>query len=302
MRLVMTIATLLVTGASGHLGQRVLHYLIDTLTVPPERIIATTRKPDSLASWAACGVNVRAADFDNESSLDHAFHGADRMLLISTDADTPGHRVVQHQSAIAAAERVGVCHLIYTSMPDPKHSLVSFAPDHAESESALSASKLASWTVLRNHWYFENVLMLLPAVLAQGNKWFSAAGNGRVADIARDDVALAAAHELAAASSAKATYTLSGPKALTIAEQVQLIGTTIGKPIQLIPVSPEQLLGGMIGAGVPEQVAQLLASFDANSAAGHMANVTGDFEKITGLKPRSFTNWLAVNRDVLSAM
>jgi NAD(P)H dehydrogenase (quinone) len=294
--------TLLVTGASGHLGQRVLDHLIDTLNVPASQIIATTRKPDSLASWAARGVNVRAADFDNESSLDHAFHGADRMLLISTDADTPGHRVYQHQSAIAAAERSGVCHLIYTSMPEPKCSLVLFAPDHAESEAALSASKLASWTVLRNHWYFENVLMLLPAVLARGGQWFSAAGNGRVADIARDDVALAAAHELANSSSGKTTYTLSGPKALTIAEQVQLISTTIDKPMQLIPVSPEQLLGGMIGAGVPERFAQLLASFDANSAAGHMANVTNDFEKITGLKPRSFANWLAANKAMFSAL
>src|SRR6185436_16251348 len=112
----MTRTTLLVTGASGHLGQRVLCHLLDTLKVPPGRIIATTRKPDSLATWAARGVGIRAADFDNEASLTRAFHGAGRVLLISTDADMRGQRVRQHQCAITAAEKAGVEHLTYTSM------------------------------------------------------------------------------------------------------------------------------------------------------------------------------------------
>jgi|SRR3954470_21623421 nucleoside-diphosphate-sugar epimerase len=47
--------TLLVTGATGHLGQRVLHHLADTLRVPGNRIIATTRKPESLSAWAVKG-------------------------------------------------------------------------------------------------------------------------------------------------------------------------------------------------------------------------------------------------------
>lgn len=297
----MTTTSLLVTGASGHLGQRVLHHLLYTLSVPPDRVIATTRKPDSLAAWAARGITMRAADFDEEETLVRAFHGADRLLLISTDTAIPGRRVQQHQRAIAAAAKAGVTHLTYTSMPNPKRSLVLFAPDHGASEAALSASKLASWTVLRNHWYFENVHMLLPGVLARGGKWFSAAGDGKVADIARDDLALAAAHELANVSSGKTTYTLSGAEALTTAAQAQLISAAIGRPIELISVSPEDLVRGMLRAGVPEQVARLLASFDANVASGHMAYVSDDFEKITGRKPRLFTNWLDENRKDLDA-
>ncbi|PQA75939.1 SDR family oxidoreductase, partial [Rhodoferax sp. TS-BS-61-7] len=288
------------TGASGHLGQRVLCHLIDTLKVSPQQVIATTRKPDSLAAWAARGVDVRAADFDNEASLVRAFQGAGRVLLISTDADASGQRVQQHQRAIAAAENSGVEHLIYTSMPDPQRSLVLFAPDHAETEAALSASQLSSWTVLRNHWYFENLQMLLPSVMERGGKWFSAAGDGKVADIARDDLALAAAHELANPSPGKTTYTISGAQAFTAAEQAQQLSSAIGKPIQFIPVSPEDLLRGMIRGGVPEHFAQLLASFDANVAAGQMGHVSADFEKITGRKPQPFADWLAANRAALS--
>jgi NAD(P)H dehydrogenase (quinone) len=76
--------TLLVTGATGHLGQRVLHHVVDTLRVPGNRIIATTRKPESLSAWAVKGVVVRTADFENTASLPDAFRGAGRLLLIST--------------------------------------------------------------------------------------------------------------------------------------------------------------------------------------------------------------------------
>jgi NAD(P)H dehydrogenase (quinone) len=298
----MTMTTLLVTGASGHLGQRVLHHLLDTLNVPAGRVIATTRKPDNLAAWTLRGIIVRGADFDDEASLTRAFQGADRMLLVSTDATMAERRMQQHQRAITAAEKAGVGHVTYTSMPDPKRSLVLFAPDHAASEAALAASKLASWKVLRNHWYFENLFMLLPGVLARGGKWFSAAGDGKMADIARDDVALAAAHELASFSSGKTIYTVSGPEALTTAEQVRLISASIGKPIQLIPVSPENLIRGMVAAGIPEESARLLTSFDANVAAGHMGNVSGDFKKITRRKPRSFADWLGANRATLASL
>src|SRR3954468_3764326 len=95
---------LLVTGASGQLGQRVLHHLLDTLHVPAGDIIATSRKPDALSGWATRGVAVRAADFEDSMSLPAAFEGAERLLLVSTDAvDRPGRRTAQHQAAVEAA-------------------------------------------------------------------------------------------------------------------------------------------------------------------------------------------------------
>jgi len=292
---------LLVTGAAGHLGQRVIHHLLDTLKVPANRIIATTRTPGSLAALAAKGVTVRAADFDDMASLSAAFDGAGHLLLISTDAlDRPGHRLAQHQNAVAAATKAGVSHVVYTSMPQPENSPLLLAPDHAGTEAALAASALPGWTVLRNHWYFENLFMSMPNVLAMGGQWFSAAGDGKLANIARDDLALAAATVLAGAYTGKATYTLSGAEALTTAQQAQAISAALDKPINVIPVPVEGLIQGMVGAGLPEPVARIFASFDTNTAAGRVATVTGDFKKITGVEPQSFAAWLAANRGALS--
>ena len=66
-------------------------------------------------------------------------------------------------------------------------SLIPFAPDHLGTEQALAKSGVPH-TILRVSWYVENLLRSLPSVFATG-KWYSAAGEGRVANIARDDVA-----------------------------------------------------------------------------------------------------------------
>ena len=293
---------LIVTGAGGHLGQRVLSHLLDTLHVPPGQIIATTRHPDGLADRAARGVTVRAADFDDDASLAAAFAGGDRLLLISTDAlDRPGRRLAQHRAAIAAAEAAGVRHVLYTSMPEPADSPLLIAPDHLGTEQALAASALPGWTVLRNHWYFENLFLWLPSALP-GGQWYSAAGRGGVAHIARDDLARAAATALADGQDGRRVFTLSGARAWTTDEIAAAVARATGKPLAVVPVPVEALVQGMVDAGLPEPVAQVFASFDTNTAAGRVATVTGDYRALTGRDPRPFEDWLAENAPALAAL
>jgi len=288
--------TLLVTGASGHLGRRVIHHLLQTLKVPAARIIATTRKPETLADLAALGVVVRQADFDDSASLVQAFEGAQRLLLVSTDAlDRPGRRLEQHQAAVAAAVKAGVKHVVYTSMPKPEPgSPIPFAPDHYGTEQALAASAL-TWTVLRNCWYMENLQMNLPQVLASGH-WYTAAGEGKIAHISRDDCAHAAALALASAATDKVTYNLTGAAAYSTAEIAALASDVFSKPITVVPVSPEALAQGMAAAGVPPIFVPLLVAFDVNTAAGNVSAVSGDFYKLTGQAPLSLREFLVANQ------
>ena len=159
-------------------------------------MIAASRDPAKLADLAAKGAETRRADFDDPASLDAAFKGVDRLLIVSTDAlGVPGMRQRQHKAAVAAAARAQVGHVVYTSMPNPEPgSLIPFAPDHYGTEQALTKSGLPH-TILRVSWYAENLLRSLPSILSTG-KWYSSAGEGRVANVARDDVARAAAAAL----------------------------------------------------------------------------------------------------------
>ncbi|MBI4997600.1 MAG: SDR family oxidoreductase [Rhodocyclales bacterium] len=291
---------LLVTGASGHLGQLVIAHLLDTLKLPSDRIIATTRHPEKLTALAARGVAVRAADFDDAGSLTKAFAGAQRLLLISTDAlDRPGHRIAQHRNAVTAAAQAGVGHVVYTSMPMPEDSPLLIAPDHLGTEQALAASPL-SWTLLRNCWYMENLFLSLPAALASGH-WYSAAGDGKVAYISRADCTRAAAVVLAASDTGRTTYTLTGNEAFSTAAVAQRVSALTGKPISVVDVPLEGLIEGIVAAtGWPRALAEIFASFDTNTKAGRVAAVTDDFRKLTGTAPQALDNWLAANRAALA--
>ena len=286
----------LVTGASGHLGQLVINNLLEIHKIPASKIIATTRKPETLAALKAKGVDVRAADFDDTDNLVKAFKGATRLLLISTDAmDRPGHRLQQHKNAIAAAEKAGVEHVLYTSMPKPETSAVLFAPDHLGTEKALAASGLKGWTVLRNNWYFENLFYSLPSAIKSGT-WYTAAGEGKIAHIAREDLARAAAAALASDQGGKNIYTLTGAQEFTTGEIAKLVSDAVGKPISVVQVPLEGLVQGMVGAGFPEPVARVFGSFDTNINQGGLSGVTGDYRKLTSNDNTPFTSWLAKNK------
>jgi NAD(P)H dehydrogenase (quinone) len=284
----------LVTGAAGHLGRAVINHLLTTYKIPANKVIAATRDPAKLDDLKAKGVDVRAASFDDEAGLVKAFAGAKRLLLISTDSFAPGVRQKQHATAIAAAEKAGVAHVIYTSMPKPETSAVLFAPDHLNTEKALAASALKGWTVLRHNWYAENLLMALPQALKSGTQ-YTAAGTGTIPYIARDDLARADAAVLASNSTGKTTYTLTGARDYTTEEIAALVAKATGKALAVVQVPVEGLVQGMIGAGLPEPVARLFASFDANTAKGGLAGVTTDYKSLTGVEPGSFEDWLKKN-------
>ncbi|MBX4941719.1 SDR family oxidoreductase [Rhizobium binae] len=292
--------TILVTGAAGQLGQRVIHHLIETYKIAPGTIVAATRSPEKLAMLASKGVLTRKADFDDPAGLEQAFAGIDRLLIISTDAlDTPGKRLAQHKVAVSAAAKAGVKHIAYTSMPAPDNSLVTFAPDHLGTENAIKASGIA-YTIIRDAWYHDNYLHGMPHSL-QGGKWYSATGAGKVATISRDDCALAIAAALASGTSESTTYTLTGAVSLNNREIAATVSEASGKPLEVVDVTDEQLGQGMRGAGLPGFVADMLVSADANIRAGNFDMVTGDFTKLTGKQPQSLKDFFVTHKAALTA-
>ena len=293
--------TLLVTGAGGHLGRRVIANLLETAKIHPERIIAATRKPADHADLTNLGVRVRHADFNDPASMANAFAGADRMLLISTDAlDSSGTRLKQHKAAIEAAAKAGVQHVTYTSMPNPEPgNAVIFAPDHYGTEQAIAASGL-KWTILRDTWYQENLMGYLPSALKSG-QWYSAAGEGRIAHVSREDCARAAALVLASPPAENMKFTLTGAKALTTREIAALASEITGKPIAVVDVTPEQLAGGMKGAGIPEFLIPMLVSFDVSAKAGDLDIATDDVKRLSGKEPSSLRDFLIASKAALAA-
>ncbi len=292
----MATTPLLVTGAAGQIGRRVLDLLLAAKAGP---IIATTRNPAALADYAARGVDVRKADFDDEAGLAAAFEGAGRALLISTDAlDRPGRRIAQQLAALRAFEKAGVKHIVYTSFVNPHPATkVLISGDHRDTEAALAKSSFDS-TILRNNVYTDMLLMALPQAVATG-QWFTARGNGAAGFVTRDDCARAAAAALAQDTSGRRTLDVTGPAALT-SDQVAAIASKVsGRPVTHVSLPAEALKEGMVKHGLPAPVADLLVSFDLANQSGDFAVATDTVLKLTGKAPQSVEEFLTAHRAAL---
>lgn len=278
--------TLLVTGASGQLGRLVLDELLTQTDAA--QIIATTRKPESLADYAAKGVNVRAADFDQPDSLAATFAGATRLLLISTDA--VGARVESHRRAVEAAAAAGVKHIIYTSWPQAEQSPALVAPDHAATEKMIHDSGL-SYTILRNNLYTENLIGSLKGALASG-VLANASGGGKAAYVTRLDCARAAAGALLSDSFENRTLDVSGPEAYSNADVARIASELLGQQIQSLDLDDAAYKQALTGAGLPEFVADLLLSFEQAIRQGDAANVSTAVQDLSGQAPIDLPDFL----------
>ena len=285
----MAVRNLLVTGASGKLGRLVLEHLIPL--VGADRIVATTRNPDQLAAFAERGVEVRAADFDDETSLLEAFQGIDRLLIISTSTfDRPGHRVEQQRRAIEVAERSGVRHVLYTSVVRAgENTPLILGLDHVATEAALQASKLG-YTFLRNNWYAENLEGDARYALQAGTVAL-ASGEGKVGWVLRDDCALAAAHALADGFEGRRALDITGPEALSQSDLARILGEVSGKQVVSSPVPPDVRQQILVGAGVPAPFAPVLVDAEERIAEGWLAMVSGDVPALTGKAPRPVADY-----------
>ncbi|MFZ2364224.1 MAG: NmrA family NAD(P)-binding protein, partial [Trichococcus flocculiformis] len=179
---------LLVTGATGKFGSKVVETLLKT--VPASELAVSVRNPEKAEALRARGVEVRQGDFDHPETLDAAFAGVDRLLLVSADGDNET-RIRQHANAVAAAERAGVGFIAYTSLANAKESQNLFAPTHQFTEEAILKTGIP-YSFLRNNWYLENEISGIQGVLA-GAPWVTSAENGKVGWALQQDYAEAAA-------------------------------------------------------------------------------------------------------------
>lgn len=289
----MTQPTLFVTGAGGKLGRRVVELLLER--GHSGRIIAGTRDPSKLAGLD--GVEMRKADFSDPAGFTAALAGVDRLLIISTDA-IGEVRIKLQTDAVAAAKAAGVKRIVYTSLPHPEPgSIIPMAADHYATEQAIKATGIA-YTLLRNSWYTENLLRSLPAALQSG-KWYSAAGDGLISHVTREDAARAAAGALLADDAGSRVFTITGPEALTNRQIAALASDVVGRPIEVVDVSDEQFIAGLKQAGLPEGVAQLLDTFEVGQRRGALSMVTDAVERLWGTKPTSVREFLTANKAAL---
>lgn len=268
-----------VTGATGQLGRLVIERLLKI--VPASQVVAAVRSPEKAADLIALGVHVRHADYSRPETLDSAFKGAEKLLLISSSE--VGQRARQHQAVIDAAKRGAVQLLAYTSVLHADTSPLSLAEEHRQTEAALKDSGLP-FVLLRNGWYTENYTASIPAALANGAV-LGCAGDGRISSAPRADYADAAVAVLTAQEpQAGRTYELAGDDAYTLTEFAAELSRQTGQAVGYVDLPQADFEAALIEAGLPDFVATLLADSDAGASKGALFD---DGHQLSGLLGRT---------------
>jgi len=285
--------TIAVTGASGPFARYAAERLLES--VDPSEVVLLTRNPGSLSDLADRRVSVKPADFDRPESLVGALGGVQRLLLVSTDA--VGRRLDQHAAAIEAAERAGVEHVVYTSVPRPTvDNPALVVADHAGTEQALRNSHMR-WTFLRNNLYAHMQVPTLQQA-ADSGRLVTNAGDGAVAYVAREDAAMTAACVLLSGDHVNEIYDVTGPRAWTARDLAVLAQVPGGRAVQVHNVDDEEYARTLRSTGLPEQVAQLLTSFGAAARLGFLGGVAPTVATLTGREAASLDEVARLRKDL----
>jgi len=301
---------LIVTGASGQFGRATVEGLLER--VPAQDMILLTRTPAKLADLAARGCDVRQGDYDDVESMQAAFAGGEKMLMIS--AVKVGFRIPQHRSAIDAAVAAGVSQIVYTSFIGKEGADTSLAvTDHRATEAMLFESG-ADWTILRDGQYIDAVIEAQAPHALRSGKWIASAAEGQLAQVTRDDCVRAAIAVMAEEGHRNVTYDITGPELLSFREVAAIIAEIAEAPIEYVVVDDEGMYAFFDSLGVPrEAVPDLvvnaipwssddMVSFERAVREGHMAVVSGDVEKLTGRVPMALREFaMSRKADLMAA-
>jgi NAD(P)H dehydrogenase (quinone) len=267
---------IIVTGATGHLGQHVVRQLLEKVSA--SQIAIAVRSASKAAQFAAQGVAVRVADYSQPATVEAALAGADKVLLISSSE--VGQRAAQHQAVLDAAKKVGAKQLVYTSILHAETTHMKLAAEHQYTEQAIRASGVP-YTFLRNGWYTENYTERLAPVLAHG-ALFGATKNLPFGMAARADYAGAAVAVLTSPGHENKAYELTNAASITLTEYAAEVSRQSGKKIVYTDLPPDAFEHALIGAGLPAPFAAVLVDCDLGIARGELADSSGDLLRLIG--------------------
>lgn len=271
-----------VTGAAGGVGGRVARRL-EALGLPQRLVVRDPAKAPEVA-----GAQVVPGTYADGESMRRALDGIDTLFLVS-GRESPT-RLAEHYSVVDAAEAAGVRRVVYTSYlaaaPDATFIL---ARDHFATEVRIRSTPMA-YTFLRDSMYLDSVPMM---VWADG-VIRGPAGDGRVACVARDDVADVAVLALTQAGHEGATYDLTGPEARTFAEMAAVLGRHLGRTIRYENESLDEARASRAGFGAEAWEVEGWVTSYAAVATGEMDVVSDVVQRVTGHAPLSLEAYLAL--------
>lgn len=275
-------ATILVTGATGKLGQRVVSRLLQK---EAKVRVLTRQREDALKLWGD-RVDIAEGNFSDPASLKEASRGIGTVFLLSPIGET---LAADQKAVIDAALSAGVSRIVKISGSDwtianAARSISGAA--HAEVEKHLIGSGIAH-SVLRPNAWMQVALEPVVVALRKGEDVPARFGDAAVSFIDADDIADVAVHALTASVPVSGTFVLTGGEALTALEIARIAARILHLPVGISHNSGTAFPPDI---GVFEQKA--IGEFGQLIREGLAASINDTVHQITGRLPRSVEDYL----------
>jgi NAD(P)H dehydrogenase (quinone) len=270
-----------VTGSTGQLGSRIASLLADS-GVPQRLIVRDPARAPSLP-----GAEVAQASYGEHAALLNALDGVETLMLLS--ASESADRVALHKATVDAAVAAGVRRIVYTSFAGAAPGATfTFARDHWHTEQHIRGTGV-DFTFLRDNMYLDFV----PGFVGEDGVIRGPAGDGRVAAVARDDIAAVAARVLVDPSHSGATYDLTGPSAFTLAEAAAVLSAAWGRPVRYEAETLDEAYRSREVYDAPAwEVAGWVTSYAA-IASGELSHTSTTVQDITGHPSLSLEDYVS---------
>jgi NAD(P)H dehydrogenase (quinone) len=288
---------ILVTGASGRLGGRIVQCLLER--VPANRVAALCRNVAQLPDLSGRGVQVRVGDYYDTASMTDAFAEVEKLMMVSAPSFTDA--ITAHHNVITAAQQAGVAHVHFASIQrraDSRFAIAQVTEWNRIAEHELASADL-DVTILRNTLYVDALDDLIGEPDARGEIRVPA-GQGRAAVPTRADIAEASAAVLATDGHAGCVYDLAGSRPITLEEVAAVISTTYGRPVTYQDVSVEQFVADRSDRGLPEEVVRFQGDWFSAIAADEFA-ATGMLGDLLGRSPTDPLSFISRRRGSVSS-
>jgi uncharacterized protein YbjT (DUF2867 family) len=279
---------ILVTGATGRVGYRVLEALADA----GADTTAMVRVEAKAADLPGAPAHV-VASFDDPPPAE-VLQGFDRVFLLSPSGEEQAVlETVFIDALVAAGRHPHIVKIAADGFADPDCE-VRFMRSHRDVARHLDATGLPV-TYLAPSPYMENLLAAAETIREDG-MITAPAGHGRVGFVAATDVAAVAATILTSGGHDGATYVLTGPEALGYADVAARISAVFAREVDYKSQPAEQLRKLLLAAGLSRWNADGTVELFEWIRHGGAASVTADVREVTGVDPRPVQAWLEESR------
>ena len=267
---------ILVTGATGNIGRKVVDHLV---AAGAGAVRALTTDPARAALPA--GVEVALGYLRKPETLPAALQGVSAMYLAPTP-DTV-------EEVLRLAREAGV------------ERVVDLSGEHESWWGGVAKAVEASgpaWTHLSPGDFMENTLSWAPQIIAT-DAVREPYPEGRSTPIAMDDIARVAAVALTTPRHEGRSYPLTGPEVLTRVDLAERIGAARGKPVEFVQVSRDEaveVLRPEMGGSAEWYVDTIL-----KGGVDRPAQVQSTVEEVTGAPATTFAEWAAAHATAFRA-